>query len=86
MVTDLNSACICVDTLLDVSNVQEDERLLRFACWKRIKTCRQKRGNCGSVLEVEHYLIGYVALYEVLVAAPASPRILGGFLPFSGKR
>lgn len=42
-----------------------------LACGKRIKTCRQKNGFVGP-LEVEHRLIGYVAIYEVLVAAPAS--------------
>ena len=39
-----------------------------LACGKRIKTCRQKNGFVGP-LEVEHHLIGYVAIYEVLVAA-----------------
>lgn len=47
MVTDLNSACICVDMLLDVSNVQEDERLL-FSHVGSASKPADKRRVCGS--------------------------------------
>lgn len=47
MVTDLNSACICVDMLLDVSNVQEDERLLS-RMWEAHQNLPTKEWVCGS--------------------------------------